>query len=263
MAPCRAHETRHPNGLIDDPFAARLAAERGEDLFAAYGNGLSSSLVSLRSALVDEVLLHVVFDHHIHTVADLAPGLDPRPYRLNLPRDLRWVEVDREAVHDYEALRLAHATPCCQFRRVAADLADASDRNRAIRDIAKYVTHGLVLTDAPFHELPRAAVEHLIDDLGDVFKLWIVAGPRLMLDRVTRGLHSRTEVLGSMEEVLALFENYGWKPAKYAALEDQARRLPSDRAIAVDHIRSEVDSSLAGAWLLRYDPWEGRSARPA
>ena len=130
---------------------------------------------------------------------------------------------------------------------MAADLADPSGRNRAIRDIGKDVTHGLVLTDAGFHELSRSAVEDLIAGIGDIFKLWIVAGPRLLLNRLTLASDSDAENIDSMEEMLALFEDHGWQPVRFGALEDEARRLPPDRAVGVEVFRSAVKNNLAGA----------------
>ena len=92
---CRAHETRRADRVLGDPFAPHLAASRGEERFGAQADSLASFALAVGAAIIDEVLQRVVVDYHIHTIAGLGAGLDTRPYRLELPRDLRWIEADR------------------------------------------------------------------------------------------------------------------------------------------------------------------------
>jgi O-methyltransferase involved in polyketide biosynthesis len=254
-AACRAHETRRTDHLVDDPFAAGLSGARGEDLYAAYpADEILSAILCLSIAIVDDLLLHAVVDYHIHTVADLVPGLDPRPYRLGLPSDLRWVEVDLDSVHAYEALRLANATPHCQVRRVGADLSTSDGRVRATHEIAKDVTHGLVLTGTGFHDLPRGAVDDLLARVGGAFKLWILAGPaRFVWPKLAAATSASPEEApaSSMDELLAMFERRGWQPVEYRALEEEALRLAPRRVMPLRQVGGE-DHSHAGVWLLRH-----------
>src|SRR5262245_29766398 len=77
VAACRARETARQDGLIRDPFAERLAGERG----AAILNGLRRTErlcfgVGIRSRFLDELVMHVVRDHGVRTVFSLGAGLD-------------------------------------------------------------------------------------------------------------------------------------------------------------------------------------------
>jgi hypothetical protein len=54
----------------------------------------------IRTAVFDEFILRTVARDRAACVLNLAAGLDTRPYRLDLPAELRWVEVDLPAILD-------------------------------------------------------------------------------------------------------------------------------------------------------------------
>jgi hypothetical protein len=58
-------------------------------------------------------------------VLNLAAGLDARPYRLDLPADLRWLHVDMPEMVDYFRTGMAGETPKCRLEFIPADLRDA------------------------------------------------------------------------------------------------------------------------------------------
>src|SRR5579872_1734065 len=95
VAAARARETERPDGVVRDPFAARLAGARGAALADKLLNpdwlGIG---VGLRCRTIDDMLLEAIAAHQIRTVVVLGAGLDTRAWRLELPRDLRWIEVD-------------------------------------------------------------------------------------------------------------------------------------------------------------------------
>src|SRR3954447_14970676 len=102
-AACRALETERPDGLIRDPFAARLAGDRGMGIFKGL-NGCERMCfgIAIRSRFLDRLVTETVEAHAIQTVLCLGAGLDSRPWRLPLPAELRWVEVDLRPVLDYK-----------------------------------------------------------------------------------------------------------------------------------------------------------------
>src|SRR5579884_3410155 len=111
VAACRALETELPDGFVRDPFAGRLAGERGKAIATSVPQvGLMQLGVGLRSHFMDE-LLGVAMGDGVDTVLNLGAGLDTRPWRLDLPADLRWIEVDFPAMLDYKAAALAGAEP--------------------------------------------------------------------------------------------------------------------------------------------------------
>jgi len=61
-------------------------------------------------------------------VINLAAGLDARPYRMNLPATLTWVEIDLPGIIEYKEEILANEKPVCGLERIKLNLADESER---------------------------------------------------------------------------------------------------------------------------------------
>src|SRR3989441_5301510 len=93
VAVYRARETQRTDALFRDPYAQRLAGERGEAIAAAAAAGRDDWPFPIRTFLFDSYITeHVASGGDL--VVNLAAGLDTRPYRMDLPASLRWVEVD-------------------------------------------------------------------------------------------------------------------------------------------------------------------------
>ena len=90
----RARESERENALFLDPFARRLAGERGEQIAKAtpFHEKHSWSWVT-RTYLFDRIISEQI-GQGADMVANLAAGLDTRPYRMQLPASLKWIEVD-------------------------------------------------------------------------------------------------------------------------------------------------------------------------
>src|SRR3979490_2269975 len=89
----RAMESERPDALFRDPYARRLAGPRGAEIVRDMPRGRAMAWPVIgRTAVVDEVSLPPVERDGVHTVLNLAAGLDTRPYRLSLPAGLRWIE---------------------------------------------------------------------------------------------------------------------------------------------------------------------------
>src|SRR5437762_13173337 len=94
VAMYRAQETERPDALFRDPWARRLAGDRGEQLLALLsraGQGRSWPFVT-RTVVIDRFIEERV-RQGADLVLNLAAGLDTRPYRMALPPSLRWIEV--------------------------------------------------------------------------------------------------------------------------------------------------------------------------
>src|SRR5262249_21551140 len=61
-------------------------------------------------------------------VLNLGAGLDTRPYRMQLPSNLTWVEADRASIIHLKESRLFEEKPFCKLERVSCDLTDDSAR---------------------------------------------------------------------------------------------------------------------------------------
>src|SRR5258708_40012821 len=68
-------------------------------------------------------------------VLNLAAGLDARPYRMELPSTLQWVEVDCAEIISYKETILAGNAPRCRLERVALDLSDVEGRRAFFSDL--------------------------------------------------------------------------------------------------------------------------------
>src|SRR6267143_6553964 len=90
----RAMESERPDALFHDPYARRLAGPRGEEIVRHMPKGRAMAWpMIVRTAVMDELIARAVERDGVHTVVNLAAGLDTRPYRLALPAKLRWVDV--------------------------------------------------------------------------------------------------------------------------------------------------------------------------
>ena len=57
----------------------------------------------VRTAVMDEIILRAISRDGVRTVVNLAAGLDARAYRLELPRELHWIDVDLPGDADLQA----------------------------------------------------------------------------------------------------------------------------------------------------------------
>src|SRR5579864_8323506 len=94
VAVYRARETERPDAVFRDPLARCLAGERGEQIARsiAFGEKHAWSYVA-RTWVIDQMIDRLV-KSGTDMVVNLAAGLDTRPYRMELPASLEWVEVD-------------------------------------------------------------------------------------------------------------------------------------------------------------------------
>src|SRR5690349_1295576 len=91
----RAMETERPDALCKDPYARRLAGAQGQAIVDHLPRGRRMAWpMIVRTAVMDEIILRTIALNKVDTVMNLAAGLDTRPYRLPLPADLHWVDVD-------------------------------------------------------------------------------------------------------------------------------------------------------------------------
>src|SRR5947209_2390224 len=104
----RAVESDRPDAIFRDPYARRLAGERGEAIAQTLPGGRSSGwAMVVRTAVIDEILMRLVEREDIDSVLNLAAGLDARPWRLALPPTLLWTDADLPEILAYKQNALA------------------------------------------------------------------------------------------------------------------------------------------------------------
>src|SRR5690349_16595887 len=108
VAAFRAGESARPDAAFRDPLAAKRAGHHGRRLAA--DNEAAAWGVVMRTVIIDAMLADAV-RRGVRTILDLGAGLDARPYRMDLPADLRFIEADLPHVIAYKEERLAGDTP--------------------------------------------------------------------------------------------------------------------------------------------------------
>src|SRR5262249_43345498 len=120
----------------------------------------------------------------LRTVLNLAAGLDARPYRLPLPRDLRWLHVDLPEMIDYVRERLAGEAPVCSLDYLAADLTSAAGRDVVVDRAGAAGGPALAVSEGLLTYLPPERVSYLARDLARLpaIRWWLfdIASPRLL-----------------------------------------------------------------------------------
>ena len=176
MAVYRARETERPDAVFRDPFARALAGERGERIAQALTSGDTEAWPFVaRTHLFDRFVAKLV-KHGVDLVVNLAAGLDTRPYRMDLPRSLRWVEVDLPNILDYKEEILADAKPVCALERVRLDLSNADARRGLFDRLGRGAKRALVLSEGLVIYLMPQEVGALALDLATPasFQHWVV-----------------------------------------------------------------------------------------
>jgi len=166
VATYRANESARPDALFHDPLAARLADGRGRGIAAGIADGHEVAwVVVIRTCIIDDFIREAVAGG-CDTILNLGAGLDTRPYRLELPPSLRWIEVDFPATIDFKNERLRDEKPRCQLERRAVDLGDAVARRALLDDVNARSQKVFVLTEGVVGYLTNDAVAALASDLA-------------------------------------------------------------------------------------------------
>jgi len=233
VAMYRAMETDRRDALFRDPYARRLAGPRGEAIVQTMPRGRAMAWAMIvRTAVMDEIILRAVNRDGVRTVANLAAGLDARPWRLDLPMKLTWLDVDLPDIQQYKRDALQGEKPQCQLEWVPADLADADARRAVLAKLASSPGPALVVTEGLLIYLEREQVMALATDLAATPNLrwWLIdiASPGLlkMMGRTWgKGVSQSAPFKFAPEEDTAFFEPAGWKEVEYRSMFHESLRL--------------------------------------
>jgi len=218
MAVYRARETERRDAIFRDPFARALAGERGEAIAKAMAFGEENAWAFLaRTYLFDRIVAAQV-SAGVSLVVNLAAGLDTRPYRMDLPASLRWVEADLPDILDYKERIIGDAKPACALERVRLDLSNHDARRGLLNQLGRDSQNILVLSEGLVIYLMRDEVGALARDLASVPSIahWAVdlASPGLMemMKKRTGAImqEAGAPFLFAPPEGPPFFEPFGW-----------------------------------------------------
>ena len=236
VAVFRAQESERADPLFYDPYARTLAGERGAEI--AKQVGMPGWPIVVRTVALDEMILKAVEEDGFDTVLNLAAGLDTRPYRLALPANLRWIEVDLPAMVEYKRVALKDAKCFCRLERHAVDLADGDARRALFTKVGAAADKVLVVTEGLLIYLDPEEVKTMAADLHQppAFKRWLmdIASPQLLRYLARSGATNKDSTLLQNESVqfkfapaehVEFFRPFGWKPGEYRDTAKEAKRL--------------------------------------
>lgn len=228
MAAYRAAESAREDALFDDPFAERFSGERGRTMAAAAPRLTRNGWWWVtRTKLIDDMITESL-GNGCGRVINLAAGFDTRPYRLDLPAGIEWIEADMPQLINEKQSRLAGETPRCRFSRVAVDLADTRSRQAFLSDATGGSQNALVLTEGLLLYLDDSQVCGLSRDLqSNEIGSWItdLIAPAIVR-RMMRQMPSLDNAPMKFEptEGVAFFEALGWTVSDIHSILKQAAR---------------------------------------
>jgi methyltransferase (TIGR00027 family) len=176
VATYRARETERPDAIFRDPYARRLAGSRGDEIARAQPFAEENQWPFIaRTYLFDRFTAQEIRSG-ADLVINLAAGLDARPYRMDLPPSLRWVEIDLPAILAYKEETLAGEHPKCQLERVPLDLSDEPARRALFERLGAGSSKTLVISEGLLVYLTESQVTTLGRDLTAIpsFARWLV-----------------------------------------------------------------------------------------
>jgi methyltransferase (TIGR00027 family) len=177
VAMWRAEENTHPNPLYRDPLALKLAGCRGREIIQAIPKryrSMSRWMMAIRTRIIDDLIREAVAGG-ADLVLNLGAGLDTRPYRMQLPSNLYWVEADCAKIIGLKDSCLSGEKPVCKLERVSCDLADARARQALLASASEKGKNALVLTEGVIPYLSVEEAGALASDLNKYacFRHWI------------------------------------------------------------------------------------------
>ncbi len=246
VAVYRAMETERPDAIFRDPFARRLAGQRGEEAVNSIPRARAMAWAMIvRTAVFDEIILATIASKGIDTILNLAAGLDARPWRLELPPALRWIDVDLPEILHYKTQGLRDEEPRCRYEAVEADLTVDAQRRSVLERAAEQSQKILVVTEGLLIYLTEEQVGNLAADLASVPAIgwWIIdlASPRLIkwMSR-SWGKHvaaGNAPFRFAPSDGTDFFRRFGWREVDYRSFMVDARRLKRE---------------MRGMWLWRF-----------
>jgi len=229
----RAEETKRPDAMFRDPFAARLDGGRGAEVARTIPEGQAHAWAWVSRTYLFDQFIRDKIEAGADLIVNCAAGLDARPYRMDLPPGLTWVELDLPGILAYKEERLAQDTPRCVLERIPVNLANSSERRGVLESVGARGKRAVILTEGLLIYLSPEEVASLARNLAAVssFECWILdlASPGL-LRLMQKSAGKMLEKVGAPfrfgpAEGPGFFEAHGWKVGHVQGLLKTAARF--------------------------------------
>lgn len=233
VAMYRAFESERPDAHFHDPYARRMAGKRGEEIVRElpYAQSMAWSMV-VRTVLMDEIILRCIAQG-ARTVVNLGAGLDTRAFRLALPHELCWFDVDFPEMVAHRCACLEGETPACRHTHIAADLSDAAAREEVLAAARASGGPLLVIAEGLLVYLAQEQVSSLAQQLhAEPLARWWVTDLMTPLLLMTVGVLWQSQLFAANAPFrfapynsVKFFEPLGWREAEFRSIWDESLRL--------------------------------------
>jgi methyltransferase (TIGR00027 family) len=233
VASLRGRNVGKSDAVIADPLSAMLAGDRGRKISRSLAReSMTAWAVAIRSSAIDR-LLQGALRTGCDTIINLGAGLDTRPYRLTLPPELRWIEIDLPAIIEFKQARLREHQPHCVVERVSLDLRDCAARNEILTRYGTTSRRSVLIAEGVIPYFSNQDVMLLAKDLAlfPGFQAWILdfdnAGKRPPPKAWRKKLQA-APFLFQVDDWFDFFRRAGWQSQEIitSAMESERINMP-------------------------------------
>lgn len=228
----RSIESEKTNALFHDPLAKILTGEHGKQVSSSMKafSKYAYWSVTIRTPLIDEFILKYI-NQGYKAVINLGAGLDTRPYRLSLPQETQWIEIDFPKIIALKNEKLKNKIPNCKLERIGMDLSNQLERAQLFDELNSRIGPAIILTEGVIPYLDENAVASLANDIKSRsnFDLWITdyyspkVYPRYQSQKFKKSL-GNSPFLFFPANWFSFFEHCGWTQKEMKYLYDEAAR---------------------------------------
>ena len=233
VAVYRAMESDRADAVFRDPFARRLAGPRGQEIMEKFPVAKKHAWSYVARTYVIDTYIAQEVAAGADMVINLAAGLDTRPYRMQLPPSLQWIEVDLPELIAYKEEILRDEKPVCKLERVRLDLSQVNERRSLFEQLGRRAKRAIAVSEGLIIYLTADEACELGKDLAaqTTFQRWAIdlCSPGL-LKMLQRQIGSPLQQAGAPlkfapQEGPDFFIKCGWKPLDVRSLLHTAAKL--------------------------------------
>jgi methyltransferase (TIGR00027 family) len=231
IAAFRALESDRPDAVFKDALARKLAGEKGFQMVEATPiKKYMAFAMTTRTTGIDR-LINVAIERGIDTVINLGAGLDTRPYRMPLPVNLHWVEVDFPHMIEYKSRLLQNDKPACHLQRMATDLRNNEERKAIFARLGAGTKRALIITEGVVGYLTNEQGAQLSKDIFAVpsFHYWIMDYHSRLRSRRRNRIFGKMLAKAPLQfdvvDPIGFFTSHGWKVQGKIQILDEGDRI--------------------------------------
>jgi methyltransferase (TIGR00027 family) len=233
VAMYRAMESEREDAVFRDPYARRLAGSRGEEIMQKMKAAAKHAWSYVARTYLFDTYVAQEIAAGTDMIVNLAAGLDTRPYRMQLPSSLQWIEVDLPDLIAYKEEVLRSEKPACKLERVRLDLSDVNARRALFVELGGRAKRVMAMSEGLIIYLTADEACDLGKDLAaqPAFQRWAIdlCSPKL-LTMLQKEIGSPLRDAGAPlkfapEEGPAFFTKCGWKPLDVRSMLHTAKEL--------------------------------------